>query len=325
MSNKKNVSNSKNSDGKYDHLNKETIPYLSKSIKQKIKWIDLEHFILYPQAQKIINKLIDIVNQGIAIKESLVGLTLEEKLSKLEKLRQDLYSLSIIGESGTGKTAIINYFRSQFDKIDKGEYDCFPVVYTVCSDISHGVKALYKRILKPFPMPNGRNREILDDYTKEKLETMCIHILLGAEVATLIIDEIQNVIGTKKQTKSILNSLKVLTQDTLVPLVLIGTIETLEVLLLDDQIGRRCAPTSYSILKPWKNDGALQVFLTNFEKYLPFPKPSNLGKQEMTSAIFKLAVKKSLLSRKQAEKIFPTDQSEQINTGIANQSNKNVK
>lgn len=75
--------------------------------------------------------MIDIVNLGITVKESLGGLTLEEKLSKMEKLRQDLYSLSIIWESGTGKTAIINSFCSQFDRIDKGEYDCFSVVYTV--------------------------------------------------------------------------------------------------------------------------------------------------------------------------------------------------
>lgn len=38
------------------------------------------------------------MNQGITVKKNLVGLALEEKLTKMEKLRQDLYSLSIIGD-----------------------------------------------------------------------------------------------------------------------------------------------------------------------------------------------------------------------------------
>ncbi|MHA2283949.1 MAG: TniB family NTP-binding protein [Promethearchaeota archaeon] len=270
----------------YSHLNEETKEVLIKSKKDKIDWIFDEHFVMYSSAKKIIRDLTIIMNQP-------------------QRPLIDLVSMSIIGESGTGKTAIINFFKKlHFKIINKGEYDVFPLIHCVLSESEHGLKAVYKQLLKPFSLPIDKKR--MDRYTRDDLEDICINVFRGTEVKIVFMDEFQHAIG--KNVQPVLNSLKKVTLESGIPLVPVGTEETLEVLTLDKQIAKRCRPRTYSILRPWKCDENFQVFLRGYEKFLPFPEPSYLASEKLSKEIFKIAYKQdkihiiSQISSRQANK-----------------------
>lgn len=257
----------------FPHLNNETKPIILLSTEEKINWAFEEHFIMYPQARKIIRDLTIIMNQP-------------------QKPYKDLISMSIIGESGTGKTAIINFIKKIHQRIiNKDEYTVFPIVHCILNESSQGIKALYKRILKPFGYP--MKKQNLRMYNMSELEEGCIDVLKNTEVRIIFMDEFQHANGTNIQ--AILNSLKTIILETGVPLVPVGTEETLKVLMKDKQIAKRCRLRSYSHLKPWKCDDVFRSFLKGYLTFLPFPERSNIDSKEISKIIFDIAFKQGTI------------------------------
>ncbi len=79
----------------YKHLDKKTIPFLEKSIQEKIKWIRDDHFVYHPKAIACMNKLNWLYEQTFFYNDNLI---------------HDIEGMSIIGYTGAGKSSIINEF-----------------------------------------------------------------------------------------------------------------------------------------------------------------------------------------------------------------------
>lgn len=256
----------------FPHLNQETFEVLSLNLKTKINWVLKEHFVVYGNAKKILRDLTIIMQQP-------------------QSPLNDLISMAIIGDSGTGKTAIIKGFKDIHQKIiDRGEYSAFPVIHCILSEATNGPKAVFYQILKQFNYPINPKR--IKSIGLTTLENACINCLRDTEVRVLILDEFQHALGrSEHDSEAILNSLKTVLLESGVPLVPVGTEKALKVIARDDQIAKRCRLRSYSLLKPWKNDTRLNRFLKGYERFLPFPKPSNLFSDEIANKIFEIAYK----------------------------------
>ncbi|MFX1295807.1 MAG: TniB family NTP-binding protein [Promethearchaeota archaeon] len=256
----------------YPHLNKETIEILFSDLTTKINWVLKEHFVAYEKAKKILRDLTIIMQQD-------------------QKPGNDLFSMLLVGDSGTGKTSIIKCFLNIHQRIiDRGDYSAFPVIHCILSDASHGPKAVYYQILKQFNYPINPNK--IKTIGLTTLENACIGCLRDTEVRVLILDEFQHALGRSEyDSQAILNSLKKVLLEAGVPLVPVGTEDALKIIARDNQIAKRCRLRSYSYLKPWKYDDNFKRFLTGYEKFLPFREPSNLALNEMSKMIFNIAYK----------------------------------
>jgi len=252
----------------YDHLNKETKAVMILSLDDKVAWVRKDHFVSYPKAKKILRDLDWIITQP-------------------QKPYNDLDSITIIGETGVGKTSIVSKFKDLYMKSENnGDYEEHTVAHCVLPDAALGLKGLYISILKaePFNYPVSEDR--LRRRTTHQLEDACIDLLKKTNVRILFVDEIQHALGSKVQTT--LNSLKRVLLLSGVPLVPVGTERTKEVLEMDDQLNDRCPVKSYSKLCLWEADDDFRRFLKGYESFLPFPEPSNLHSVQKAMKIFDL-------------------------------------
>ncbi|MCY3410934.1 MAG: TniB family NTP-binding protein [Candidatus Heimdallarchaeota archaeon] len=255
----------------YPHLNSETKRTIKKGRKAKIDWIMDEHFVEYPQAMKIIRELSIIIRQP-------------------QRPNMDLRSISIVGDSGTGKTAIIKYFKELNQKIIKQkEHSTYKIAHATLSDAELGLKGLFLEILlaEPFQYPIQKKR--LGKFSTIQLQHACIDLLKETEVRLLFADEIQHALGRNEQTT--INSLKRVVQASGVPLVPVGTRGALEILTKDKQLASRCRIKPFSVLTPWQYSKEFMSFLGGYEKFLPFPKPSSLKSTKTSKKIFDITYK----------------------------------
>lgn len=86
---------------KYAHLNNETNEIMEQTKKVRIEWCRENHFISYNNADKILKYL-------------------EWVISQPQTPNTDLDSLSIIGETGMGKTTIVNKFKNDHNRVNIG-------------------------------------------------------------------------------------------------------------------------------------------------------------------------------------------------------------
>lgn len=257
---------------KYKHLNKQTKELMVKSKKEKIEWSRKDHFISYENAEKILNYLEWVITQP-------------------QMPNIDLDSLSIIGETGMGKTTIVNKFKNDHNGMNRNLNDT-PVAHCLLPDTDLGLKGLYISILHsdPFNYPISENR--LRKLSVLELERSCIDLLKNTNVRVLFVDEIQHALS--KRTTTTLNSLKRVVQLSGVPLVPVGTEKARSVFNLDRQLADRCPTKSFSLLEGWRNNKQFKQFLAGYEEFLPFPNPSNLSSNKKSNKIFELCAYNNL-------------------------------
>ncbi|OLS22263.1 MAG: hypothetical protein HeimC2_30250 [Candidatus Heimdallarchaeota archaeon LC_2] len=259
---------------KHNHLNEETQNIMKKSKKTKLAWCRKDHFISYGKAEKTLRYL-------------------EWVISQPQEPNTDLDSISIIGASGMGKTTIVKKFQDDHNsELNLGDAEQHIVAHCVLPDADLGLKGMYVSILqaKPFHYPVSVER--MKSYSVIQLEKACVNLLKQTGVRILFVDEIQHALSRRIETT--LNSLKRVVLLSGVPLVPVGTEKAKEVFLLDEQLADRCPTKSFSELKGWKNDIELRKFLAGYEKYLPFPKPSNLSSTKISREIFALCIDKKI-------------------------------
>lgn len=255
------------------HMNSKTSRLLNKSLKTKIDWVRKDHFVIYEKAKKTLKNLEWIITQP---KESY----------------SDLESLSIFGDSGTGKTSIVNYFKElhSFNE-NKGDRETYSVAHCILPDGDLGLKGLYVSILKAKPFNYPLSEQRLRGLTTIQLENACIELLQRTEIKMLFVDEIQHALGRKAENT--LNSLKRVLLISGVPLIPVGISKAEQILLLDAQLAERCPVKSYSKLNKWQLNTELRAFLAGYEQFLPFNEPSNLQSKSNSKIIYDLAVRES--------------------------------
>lgn len=280
---------------KHKHLNLETNAIMAGSIEDKIAWINQEHFVYYGKAVMCLTKLERIYNKAIRYAQERAEI--EKKASEknqpqpTEYLR-DIRSITVIGPSGSGKSAIIN----QFIRIqeEKGLLLSFPVKRCLLESGITGIRGLYSAMLEPYGHPYHNYQFVKNTrIAATEIQSVFNNVLRATTTQLFFVDEFQHL--NDRNTQALLNQLKRTMHVAQVPFVPVGVPETQTVLGRDFQLAKRCPVKPYSQLKYWSMETGtnadqgkdeFQEFLGGYEKFLPFPERSHLGSDDITQLIF---------------------------------------
>lgn len=186
--------------------------------------------------------------------------------------------LLIHGDSGMGKTKIVERFRRDFpDDFDTEQGRARRPVVVMEMPPGPGEQRFYGQLLATLNAPH-HGYERLD-----VLEQIALRLLRAIDPRMLIIDEVHNLLaGTPREQRRTLNLLKFLANQLRVPLVCPGTDDALRAMQSDPQIASRFEPFH---LPRWCADAAFRSLLATLEAALPLRKPSNLGQKSMVEYI----------------------------------------
>ncbi len=253
-----------------DHLNPATALFVDKPLQERLEWVRKDHFVYYPSAQACLDQLNWIFEQATYEKD---------------KFPSDLEGLTIIGDSGAGKTSIIEEFIRRYPQEHHTSHEVYPVAHCVLKDAVTGLKGLYSSILAAFGHPYAESASLrLERVTIDQLEEVLVHTLRQTSTRLLFIDEFQHAKGRNQQ--ALLNQLKRTMLVSRVPFVPVGTPEVALVLNTDSQLADRCPIRDYSTLHYWSFDNDFRRFLAGYEQFLPFPEESGLSSREIALEIF---------------------------------------
>jgi len=193
-----------------------------------------------------------------------------------------MQSLLLIGESNIGKTSLIQQFIT--NNKDYSEEDDFeeshlikPVIYAQFP-ASGDEKGLYIAIIEQFWTPFRATESAV------RLRHQAIHLLRECQVKMIILDEVHNLLGsTAAKQRILMNVLKNLSNDLLIPIVGVGTKDAAMILHSDPQHASRFDVVN---LPRWELDKVFLALLLSFEKKLPLRKPSMLKSREKATALF---------------------------------------
>jgi len=205
--------------------------------------------------------------------------------AKNDDFPSDLEGLTIIGDSGAGKTSIIKNFIQLHSGEHHRSYETYPVAYCMLKDSITGLKGLYSSLLSAFGHPYAKPDSLsYKRITIDQLEEVLIHTLKKTKTMLYFIDEFQHAMGRNQQ--AILNQLKRTMLVSRVPFIPTGTPDVEKILEIDPQLADRCPVKEYSTITYWELDVEFRKFLAGYEKYLPFPEPSKLSSKTMRELIW---------------------------------------
>jgi hypothetical protein len=227
---------------------------------ERIHWLRQERWIQYPRAERILDRLMDLVDYPP---------------------RDRMPCLVIYGATGMGKTRIIQKFlrdnRTHFDK--KLGRTRLPVV-SIQMPPSPLERDLYEELLAAMGgiFVNGTSVTAL----RHRIRALARQL----EVRMLIIDEIHSLLaGSYREQRIILNSIRFLANDLRLPLVCVGTHEAKQALMTDQQLADRFEAAE---LPAWENDSTFQQLLLSFESILPLRRPSEFRDPKVHQRILSL-------------------------------------
>lgn len=246
----------------YPHIHEDFLHFMDLSKEERIKVLDSNFLIKYPKANEIIQAMSHIMN-------------------KPQKYR--MQNLLIVGEPNMGKTTIAKkFFEMHSDKIiedETGETLIKQIIYVNIQGPSE--KEFYTSILDQFWAPYKTSNSTL------KLKQQAIHLLRKCQVKTIIFDEIHNILtGTALKQRTIMDQIKNLSNDLMIPMIALGTKSASMVLYSDMQHVSR-----FDVLKleKWELDSNFRGLLQSFEKRLPLKKPSNLASKEKAIILYDIS------------------------------------
>ena len=178
-------------------------------------------------------------------------------------------SVAIYGDSGMGKTMIMEKFRrdrpSDFDP-DTGEART-PVLALQMSG-KPNERRLYAQLLTALGAPHNPRATIVD------LEQKAISLLKTAHIKVLIIDEVHNMLcGSNRDQRVVLNTLRFLNNELKMSLVCFGVAEAREAIHGDVQLARRFVSFS---LPRWSANDDYEDLIRATLRNLPLRQPSVL-------------------------------------------------
>ncbi|WP_459814812.1 TniB family NTP-binding protein [Campylobacter concisus] len=229
------------------HLIQQAQDALLLTDEERIAFMLNEKWFLYPIAKEILKEL-----------------EFHLKHPKKNRMKGRL----IVGGTNNGKTSIINKFIRSHMPYDDENVKITPVV-AVSAPESSNPSDLYGSILHKLGVPYKNT----DRATKKKEKVEGIFLLCRTNM--LIIDEIHNIIVAPVQKqKAFMVALKNLSNELMIPIILVGTADALHAINTDSQISNRFPPL---VVPKWKYDRAFLSLLASIEKTLPLRKQSNMA------------------------------------------------
>lgn len=195
-------------------------------------------------------------------------LKLEEMLTGPMRARMD--SLLITGESGMGKTMIIEKFLRQHpQREDQISGTLKTPIVSIQMAPTPGEKRLYIQIL------DALNVDTLGRMDKDHAATLCLRLMKAMGVRMLVIDEVHNLLcGTVQQGSEARNTIKFLSNGLRIPVVCAGTPEAARAIRQDVQLANRMHEIT---LPRWRDDTTLQRLLNSIVLSLPLRRPSPIN------------------------------------------------
>jgi Bacterial TniB protein len=229
--------------------------------EERIAWIRQEKWIQYPRAERILARLVDLVDYPP---------------------RDRMPCLVIFGATGMGKTRVVHEFlRHHKSSFDRGHGRTrMPVVY-IQMPPTPTERNLYEEILAAM---GGIFTEATGVTTLRHRVRNLAHQL---GVRMLVIDEIHSLLaGTFREQRIALNAIRFLANDLRIALVCVGTQEANRALMTDQQLADRFEAVE---LPPWENDSAFHQLLLTFESIIPLRSPSDLKDPKVHQRILGLS------------------------------------
>ena len=246
---------------KYPHLHKKTATYLDVDTEERIWHIRSPHWIGYPQAEHILNKLEDLL--------------VYPKIHRMP-------NLLIVGDTNNGKTMLAHRFlrKHPADQNLDGDSVLVPVLLVQAPPIPDEGR-FYNTILDTIFAPYKSHDRI------DKKQTQVIHLLKRMQTRMLIIDEIHHILaGSMNRQRAFLNVIKYLGNDLQIPIVGIGTKDAFRALQTDPQLSNRFEP---AVLPRWNLDRNFLRLLVSFERMIPLKRPSELQTRELAVRLYNMS------------------------------------
>jgi hypothetical protein len=225
--------------------------------EDRIRFLHEPRWIGYPLAERILGDLKDLMNRP---------------------LKPRMQNLLIVGESNNGKTTLSRRFSdlNGTATIDDASEPSIPVI-EIDAPPSADEKGLYISILEKFWVPYRATD------SAQKLRFQVLHQMRFCKVRMLIIDEFHSLLtGPATDQRRVMNAIKNLCNELMIPIIGVGTREAVRVLHMDPQHSSRFDVVS---LPSWELNREFQNLLGSFEAILPLRNASLLHRPELATAL----------------------------------------
>ncbi|GAB3643620.1 TniB family NTP-binding protein [Spirosoma arcticum] len=246
-----------------NHLQPESQQMLNADVASRIEFIRQGCLLRYPVAERTIERLIYIIEQPDS--HRMIGTLLH-------------------GPSNNGKTTILQYIVKRYGQVqnpDTGE--CSQAVVYVSAPINCDERLFLLLILEAINCPAGHKN-------RNDLFIQVVHVLRHLEIKLLIVDEFQQLLdGTPRQQRTLLTTIKMLSDMVRVPIVGAGLDTAKNAINYDPQLFNRLRPRPLPLwtTSPEGLDD-YRSLLKTFESWLPLRQPSNLSNPVMAKKLNEL-------------------------------------
>jgi Bacterial TniB protein len=231
------------------HLTASAADFLSAPNERRIQAILSERWVHYPRAGQAIQVLSRLLNHPRTTR---------------------MPSLAVYGDSGMGKTMIVEKFRRdhppRFDR--ENGIEKTPVLALQMAG-RPTERRLYAQILAALGAPHSPRSTVVD------LEQVTLRLMRDVDVKVLLLDEVHNIqAGTFREQRVALNTLRYLSNELKISLVCFGVNEAREVISGDVQLARRLE--EFPLPRGSAEEGFEQLLLAILRN-LPLREPSVLS------------------------------------------------
>jgi hypothetical protein len=190
------------------------------------------------------------------------------------------FNLALIGDSGFGKSHLLDHFADCYpDIVDESPPRIQVVSVRVTAECDG--RALMRGLLTEV----GATYRANDAYD-ELLRDLCIRADV-AKVGMVVLDEFHNGINSRRdRTLTFIKAVRDLSNFLRRPIAVAGDSRITELLRYDRQLNERFQVKELPV---WTDEGAVRQFLASFEQHLGLPQSSNLGTTTFAQKVIGLA------------------------------------
>jgi Bacterial TniB protein len=223
------------------HLTAAAAQLLAESNANRIRAVLAERWVHYPRASQvlqILNRLVD-----------------HPRTTRMP-------SIAIYGDSGMGKTMIMEKFRREHPPLFDGDAGVERSrVLALQMAGKPGERRLYAQILTALGAPQNPRATVVD------LEQVALRLLRAVDLQVLVLDEVHNILaGTFREQRVVLNTLRYLSNELKLSLVCFGVNEAREAISGDVQLARRFEEFP---LPRWSADDGFEQLVRAIIRNLP--------------------------------------------------------
>jgi hypothetical protein len=208
-----------------------------------------------------------------------------DELRQNRKFQIDQQCMLLTGDTGTGKSHVINHYKRRVLASQTYSKSTIPVLVSRISK-GKGLEATLIQVLSDLDLFGSSQRKKRGE--KTDLTKKLIGSLINANVELLIINEFQELIEFKsrQERQYIANELKLISEEAKVPIVLVG-MPWAELIAEEPQWSSRLVrKRKLDYFSIQKDSKYFRQYLMGLARKMPFDTPPNLEDRHITTAIF---------------------------------------